>query len=71
MTKINALVCLLVCSLPSMVYADTVLLLHGYLGSSYEWQRSSIVEQLDDVGWLNAGVLHINEDRVMASNERS
>jgi len=69
MIKINALVCVLVCSLPSMVYADTVLLLHGYLGSSFEWQRSSIVEQLDDVGWLNAGVLHINEDRVMPSNE--
>ena len=70
MKKFNALVCLLVCSLPSVAYADTVLLLHGYLGSSYEWQRSNIVEQLDDVGWLNAGVLHINKNRVMASNEK-
>ncbi len=55
-------------SVPSIVYADTILLLHGYLGSSYEWQRSNIVEQLDDVGWLNAGVLNINDNRVIASN---
>lgn len=69
MKKFNALVCLLVCFLPSMLFADTVLLLHGYLGSSYEWRHSSIIKQLDDVGWLNAGVLRINEEDVLSSNE--
>jgi triacylglycerol lipase len=69
MKKIIVLFFLWVFSLPSAVSADTVLLLHGYLGSSVEWQRSSIVEQLDDVGWLNAGVLDIKKDRVIVSNE--
>lgn len=56
---------------PSAVYADTVLLLHGYLGSSQEWQRSGIVDQLDSVGWNDAGVLNIEDDRVQSSKLES
>jgi len=59
-----------IASLP--VHADTVLLLHGYLGSSYEWQRSEIVGQLDEMGWRDNGVLAINhQDQVIAADEHS
>lgn len=56
---------------PSAALADTVLLLHGYLGSSYEWQRSGIVQQLDSVSWRDAGVLTIDDDRVIAEKEKT
>lgn len=57
---------------PSFVYADTVLLLHGYLGSSHEWQRSGVVGQLDQAGWHDAGVLAINhQDRVIPNNDNA
>ena len=51
----------------SAVYADTILLLHGYMGSSQEWQRSGIVDQLDSAGWNDAGVLNTEDDRVQSS----
>jgi len=62
------LICFSFIVLPSISNADTVLLLHGYLGSTHEWQRAGIVKQLDDSGWLNAGLLKIQSDRVVASN---
>ena len=44
--------------------ADTLLLLHGYMGSTYEWQRSGIVNTLHDSGWRDAGSLHIVDNVV-------
>ncbi len=58
-------------AVPSVVFADTVLLLHGYLGSSYEWQRSNIVQQLDSASWRDAGALALNDDRVIANKEKT
>ena len=69
MNYISSLFCLLLLTISSAIHADTILLLHGYLGSSYEWQRSGIVEQLDSAGWQNAGVLIINKERVLSSND--
>ena len=65
MKLLKAVLCLLTLTASSLVHADTVLLLHGYLGSSYEWQRAGIVTQLDSAGWRNAGVLSIKQDRVI------
>ena len=56
---------------PNSVYADTVLLLHGYLGSSVEWQRANITQKLDSAGWHDAGVLSIQDDRVVANKEKT
>ncbi len=69
MKYISSLFCLLLLITSSAIYADTILLLHGYLGSSYEWQRSGIVGQLDSAGWQNAGVLVLNKERVFSSKE--
>ncbi|QMU62212.1 MAG: alpha/beta fold hydrolase [Gammaproteobacteria bacterium] len=66
-TFFSLLIYLALFSVPTAVYADTILLLHGYLGSSQEWQRSGIVGQLDSMGWKNAGVLNIEDDRVQSS----
>lgn len=65
------IICLAILAVPSVSHADTVLLLHGYLGSSQEWQRSGVVDQLDSVGWNNSGVLNIQNDRVMVSKKPS
>ena len=56
-------------TMPSVVHADTVLLLHGYLSSSQEWHRSGIVGQLESVGWNDAGVLETVDDRVQSSKQ--
>ena len=56
---------------PVTVLADTVVLLHGYLGSSAEWKRSNILQQLDSSSWQDAGVLNIQDDRVQASKEKT
>ncbi len=71
MKFIRSLICVLVIIVSSAAHADTVLLLHGYLGSSYEWHRSGIVNQLDAAGWSNAGVLAIEEERVLASDTKN
>lgn len=65
MKFLKIILCLFILTPSSFVYADTVLLLHGYLGSSYEWQHAGIVTQLDSAGWHNAGVLSIEQDRVI------
>lgn len=66
-TFIYLSICLTILAVPSVSYADTILLLHGYLGSSQEWQRSGVNDQLAEVGWKNSGVLTIQGDRVQAS----
>ncbi len=66
-----SLIILAVVSLmPVNAFADTILLLHGYLGSTHEWQRANIVQQLDSVSWHDAGELSIQEDRVLANKDR-
>ena len=55
--------------IPSVVHADIVLLLHGYLSSSQEWHRSGIVGQLGTVGWDDAGVLETVDNRVQSSEQ--
>jgi pimeloyl-ACP methyl ester carboxylesterase len=70
MKKFASLFCAFAFIAPSIVYADTVLLLHGFLGSSNEWYRSGIIKQLDSAGWQNAGVLAIHQDRVIANRKK-
>ena len=55
---------------PCLSHADTVLLVHGYLGSTSEWQRSSIIQQLDSEGWFDGGKLELKKDRVVASKNK-
>ncbi len=71
LTYLSILSFLAVLAAPTTSYADTVLLLHGYLSSSQEWQRSGITDQLAVVGWKNAGVLTTQGDRVQASKAPS
>ena len=68
--SIYVFICLAILKTFSSAHADTVLLLHGYLGSSYEWQHSGVVSQLDAAGWRNAGVLSIHEERVIDNKEK-
>lgn len=65
-----ALFWLLLCVCSASAQADTLLLLHGYLGSTQEWDRVGIVEQLDSAGWSNAGVLQLNNEVVQSSGDR-
>ena len=58
-------------SASSSIQADTLVLLHGYLGSSHEWKHSGIVQQLDEAGWRDAGVLSIRQERVVTSYEKN
>ena len=53
------LVIVFLCTVCSDVQADTLLLAHGYLGSSQQWHRAGIVEELDRAGWRNAGELRL------------
>ena len=69
MKFLKTFLCLLTFTSSSFVHADTVLLLHGYLGSSHEWQRAGIVKQLDSAGWQNAGVLSFEDDRVVVDKQ--
>ena len=70
LTSLYLFICLVVISMSSTVHADTVLLLHGYLGSSYEWQQSGVVDRLDANGWRNAGVLSIYQGRVRVNKRK-
>jgi len=45
---------LLFISIP--VYADIMLLIHGYLGDANSWEQSGINSELDQQGWTRAGV---------------
>lgn len=69
--SLSLLVILILFTAPASVLADTVVLLHGYLGSSVEWQRSKIIQQLDSSSWQDAGVLNIQNDRVLSSQEKT
>ena len=48
------------------VQADTLLLAHGYMGSSQQWHRAGIVEQLDQAGWRDVGGLKLVNEVVQA-----
>ncbi len=67
----NILALFIFLSATSLVQADTLVLLHGYLGSSQDWKHSGVVQQLDEAGWRDAGVLLIRQERVVASNEKN
>ena len=69
-TSLYLSICLALLSMSSAVHADTVLLLHGYLGSSYEWKQSGVVSQLDAAGWQNAGVLSIYQQRILVNKRK-
>jgi len=70
--RILSFLVLFVASLaPTLASADTILLLHGYLGSAQEWKRSNIVQQLDAVSWRDAGVLKIEADRVISNKSKN
>ena len=45
---------LLFISMP--VYADIMLLIHGYLGDANSWERSGINSELHQQGWARAGM---------------
>jgi len=45
---------LLFLSMP--VYADVMLLIHGYLGDADSWEKSGINNELDQHGWSRAGM---------------
>ncbi len=55
---------------PMSVNADTLLLLHGYLGSSQDWTHSGIVDHLDATGWSNAGALNLNNKIIHSSKAK-
>ena len=57
--RIVSLLIISLCVLSTYAYADTLLLAHGYLGSSQQWHRAGIVEELDRGGWRNAGELRL------------
>ena len=58
-------------SVISPTQADTIVLLHGYLGTSQDWKHSGIIQQLDSAGWRDAGVLSIQQEKVISSNEKN
>lgn len=55
---------------PMTVNADTLLLLHGYLGSSQDWNHSGIVDHLDAAGWSNAGALKFHNKIIHSSKSK-
>jgi len=69
MKYLYSIIYLFIITVSSSVHADTILLLHGYLGSSVEWQRSGVVGQLNTAGWKHAGILDITEERVISSQK--
>lgn len=40
----------------TVTYADTMLLVHGYLGDANSWEKSGINSELHQRGWARAGV---------------
>ncbi len=52
----------------SVVKADTLLLIHGYLGSPQEWHYAGIVQELEQTGWQDAGILRLKQEKVWANN---
>lgn len=59
MIKILALACTLMTLAPSAVFADTLLLVPGYLGSAHSWRVNNITYGLSRAGWLDAGHLSL------------
>jgi triacylglycerol lipase len=42
--------------LSTSAQADVMLLIHGYLGDAYSWEKSGINDELDNRGWSRAGM---------------
>lgn len=45
--------------------ADTALLIHGYLGSPFSWERAGINDALDANGWPRAGIIEPGSQRIV------
>lgn len=41
--------------------ADTLLLVHGLLGSALSWRESGVAQMLSDAGWQDAGELKVGQ----------
>ncbi len=59
MIRLFALVCALFTLSPGAVFADTLLLVPGYLGSAQSWRGNLIPNGLSRAGWLDAGHLSV------------
>ncbi len=44
----------------SSVYADIMLLIHGYLGDANSWEKSGINTELHQQGWQRAGLFKVS-----------
>lgn len=51
--------------LASTGFAETVLLVHGYLSNSNDWRRAGVVAELGRAGWMDAGTLSPSEGGVV------
>lgn len=51
------LVLLLILLLPGIVSADVLLLVHGYQGNVFSWEKSGVSPVLQQFGWKRAAVL--------------
>lgn len=56
MKKLQLLLTFLLLGLSHILYADVLVLVHGYLGDANSWERSGINEILDHNGWKRAGL---------------
>ncbi len=68
--KTLTVTCLQLLSIAS-AHADSILLLHGYLGSTQQWKHAGIEDQLNSAGWSNAGALQFKNDAVIASSNNN
>jgi triacylglycerol lipase len=62
-----AAICYLVCTgiiVPGRAYAESLLLIPGYLGAGSNWRTSGITEVLQQAGWQDGGQLKISGARV-------
>lgn len=51
------LVLLLIVFCPVVLYAEALVLIHGYLGDSDNWHESTVTDQLEAAGWQDGGLL--------------
>ena len=65
MLRLFTLIWALLVLAPQIVFADTVLLVPGYLGSAHSWRGTGITYGLQRFGWLDAGHLTTGPRNVM------
>lgn len=57
--KISRYLLLLIFFISAPVHADILLLLHGFLGHAFSWEKSGINMELQRLGWAHAGTFDI------------